>query len=153
MEKTINISIGQRFGTKKKPRPDSNPLGHRNLKDCTGGIKPLYDDPENIHFVCLKTYNIKDIHPKDLKVIKQHTLQKTADKTPYYTFTRDQTFEEIKAEKDKLRKETPDFIDKENRIFSPAEKTIHVPEKIIPAHEERREIWWDCQDDRWDIIR
>ncbi len=126
--------------------------GIRKPEDCTGGIKLRYIDDDKTK-VCLKEYNVKDIHPKDMDVIKKHVIHKAADGTPFYEFTRYHTLEEIKQEKIKLLKETPDFIDKENRIFSPAEKTINVPEQIIPAHVERREVWWDCQDDRWDLIR
>ena len=93
--------------------------------------------------VCLKLYNEKDFHPDDLKVIKRHKIKHTADLAPFYEFTNERTFEEIKNEKERMLQQGGWKFDNDS-IFSMGKRRVHIPE-----HYEEHTIYWDCDGDSW----
>ena len=120
---------------------------YRDKKECTGGFKSRYADGHDM--VCLKKYNESKLHPRDLRIIRRHALHKTADGTEYYSFTENHTLEEIKGKKKPYL--AKGYVDKGNRIFSSVERIRHVPVVMVPAHDEKDELWWDCNDDLWNL--
>jgi hypothetical protein len=147
--KRIYIKIGESFHRTEIENESSSK--RRQEHECTGGLKQLYADSDGSS-VCLKEYNVNEIHPFDLKVIKRHVERKTADGTPFYDFTRDSTLNEIRAEKTMFlskKQRKHHYVDAENSVFSSATFTLHVPEKIIPEHDETKSMYWNCDDDIW----
>jgi len=147
MDGKIFIKIGSTFGSDDI----TGEYKTRKKHECTGGMKQQFVGKDS-SFVCLVGYDIEKLHPYDLKIIKKHVTRKTADGTQYYEFTRDKTLNEIRAEKTMFLSDSRKrhhYVDKENSVFSPATMTVHVPEKIIPAHDEEKGFWWNCSDDSW----
>lgn len=133
----LNIAIGE-LSTRKQP-PQMYPP-QRRKEDCTF-LKPKHSDERGI-MVCLKEYDEKNIHPEDLKIIKQHIVRKTEDGIPYYDFTNEQTLEEIKKEKQRRLKEGKWEFD--DTIFGEGKRI-----EFIPAHYETTYLYWDCDGDHW----